>query len=244
MRPRHDLIWDVLRFPTETSLWRCNRGNLSPDQVRLKALQPLQTNSKVLSPNEISAGSPICRRCSHHRPLSRRPSECHEPFQQGISRFSENQPDETVGHGSGCGLTSKHYNLGAWTGVFTWLRLPVLWLDNLWYSISGLQANGPTRSWPKIPKSRSTEPMFWARCCTAASPSPHLLTVREGLSFPNWSFQPHKALFENNQSERDITVFRDCRMPMKWKEIDDLIEARMFKTKITEKTKCKQNIII
>ena len=145
MRPRHDLIWDVLRFPTETSLWRCNRGNLSPDQVRLKALQPLQTNSKVLSPDEISAGSPICRRCSHHRPLSRRPSECHEPFQQGISGFSENQPDETVGHGSGCGLTSKHYNLGAWTGVFTWLRLPVLWLDNLWYSISGLQTNGPTR---------------------------------------------------------------------------------------------------
>ena len=33
-------------------------------------------------------------------------------------------------------------------------------------------------------------------------------------------------------------------MPMKWKEIDDLIEARMLKTKITEKTKCKQNIIL
>ena len=31
---------------------------------------------------------------------------------------------------------------------------------------------------------------------------------------------------------------------MKWKEIDDLIEARMFKTKITEKTKYKWNIIV
>ena len=103
---------------------------------------------------------------------------------------------------------------------------------------------GPTRSWRKVPKSRSTEPMFWARCCTGACPWPNLLTVREGLSFPNWSFQPHKSLFENNQSERDITVFRDCRMPMKWKEIDDLIEARMFKTKIIEKTKCKQGIIL
>ena len=38
-------------------------------------------------------------------------------------------------HGSGRGLTFKHYSLGAWTGVFTWLRLPVLWLDNLWWSL-------------------------------------------------------------------------------------------------------------
>ena len=82
----------------------------------------------------------FCRRCSHHRPLSRRPSYSHEPFQEGISRFwAKNQPEENVGHGSGCGLTFKHYNLGAWTGVFTWLRLPVLWLDNLWYSNSGIR---------------------------------------------------------------------------------------------------------
>ena len=56
-----------------------------------------------------------------------------------IKNWAENQPEENVGHGSGCGLTSKDYNLGAWTGVFTWLRLPVLWLDNLWYSSSVLR---------------------------------------------------------------------------------------------------------
>ena len=36
-----------------------------------------------------------------------------------------------------------------------------------------------------------------------------LLTVWKGLSFLNWSFQPHKALFESFQSERDIIVFQD-----------------------------------
>ena len=42
----------------------------------------------------------------------------------------------------------------------------------------------------------------------------HLLTVRKGLLFPNWSFQPPKALFESFQSERDTIVFRDWRMPI------------------------------
>ena len=34
-----------------------------------------------------------------------------------------------------------------------------------------------------------------------------------GLSFPNWSFQPPKAMFENRKSERNTIVFRDLRMP-------------------------------
>ena len=41
----------------------------------------------------------------------------------------------------------------------------------------------------------------------------------EGTVFPEWSFQPHKALFRNHQSERDTIVFRDWRMLMndEWK---------------------------
>ena len=35
---------------------------------------------------------------------------------------------------------------------------------------SWLRQYGPTRSWRKIPRSRSTELAFWAHCCTAASP--------------------------------------------------------------------------
>ena len=35
---------------------------------------------------------------------------------------------------------------------------------------SWLREYGPTRSWRKIPRSRSTELAFWAHCCTAASP--------------------------------------------------------------------------
>ena len=35
----------------------------------------------------------------------------------------------------------------------------------------------------------------------------------KGLSFPNWSFQPPKAMFENRKSERNTIVFRDLRMP-------------------------------
>ena len=35
----------------------------------------------------------------------------------------------------------------------------------------------------------------------------------KGLSFPNWSFQPRKAMFENRKSERNTIVFRDWTMP-------------------------------
>ena len=51
------------------------------------------------------------------------------------------------------------------------------------------------------------KPKSW-RC---TSNWPHLLTVRKGLLFPNWSFQPHKVLFDH-QSERDTIVFWDWRI--------------------------------
>ena len=64
------------------------------------------------------------------------------------------------------------------------------WLDDLWHSFSGLRAEhvqahrqgssyhskldqervSQTKSWLKIPKSRSTQPVIWAHCCTAVSP--------------------------------------------------------------------------
>ncbi|XP_066473226.1 tripartite motif-containing protein 10-like isoform X2 [Tiliqua scincoides] len=50
-----NLVGDFLRCPAEAGLWNCNRRHLSPDQNRRKALQPLQTESKVQSPAEMSA---------------------------------------------------------------------------------------------------------------------------------------------------------------------------------------------
>ena len=41
-----------------------------------------------------------------------------------------------------------------------------------------------------------------------------LLTVRKGLLFLKWSFQPHKVLLENHQSECSTLVFRDWRLPI------------------------------
>ena len=72
----------------------------------------------------MSAWFFLCRRCSHHRPLSRRPSAAHEPFREGLPRFwADYQLEENTGHGSECGLTFQHYNLGTWTGGCQWLRI-------------------------------------------------------------------------------------------------------------------------
>jgi len=41
-----------------------------------------------------------------------------------------------------------------------------------------------------------------------------LLTVQKGLLFLKWSFQPHKVLLENHQSECSTLVFQDWRLPI------------------------------
>ena len=114
-----------------------------------------------------------CRQCSCHRPLSERPSAAHEPFQRGLPRlWTDHQPEENTGFGSGCGLTSQHNNLWPCTGGCPRLRVP--WLDDLRLFFSRLWAKqehgqvgyhlfsdwqreyGPTKCWRNIPISRST----------------------------------------------------------------------------------------
>lgn len=127
LRPRTDLIWGFLRFPAESRLWRCKRGHLSRDQVRRQAFQPLQTKSKVQSPDEVSLWFPLGWRCGNQRPLRRRTSE---PFQQGLSRFwAHHQAEENTDHGSS-----------------TWTRLPILQSWSMNWKLSMSSYTLPRRS--------------------------------------------------------------------------------------------------
>ena len=157
----------------------------------------------------MSAWFFLCRRCSHHRPLSRRPSAAHEPFREGLPRFwADHQLEENKGHGSECGLTFQHYNLGTWTGGCQWLRISdTLSLDSELNKRIGKAATTISKLTKRV---WSTELAFWARCCTAASPGFFTHDRRRSLTLSTCAVSdayltwPGRTEFQTTQSWSEL----------------------------------------
>ena len=77
---------------------------------------------------------------------------------------------------------------------------------------SWLREYGPTRSWRKIPGSRSAELAFWAHCCTAASPGFFTHDGRGSLTFSTCAVHvsdtylasPGRTEFQTTQSWSEL----------------------------------------